>query len=810
MSLIKSPKHKELKPEELKFTCNSDSLNFETTEKLLPIDNIVGQHRAIKALKLGIDIESAGYNIFITGISGTGKQTTIKKMLNDLLPNKKAKLSDYIYANNFRNPDHPALLVFPAGSGRQFKNDLEETILLLRENIPLILEKEPFVTKRNKLLKNYTDTQQKMMGSFEKKLNKDNLTLGQVKIENVTRPEIFAIIEDKAVYIQALGEFIKKKKITKEQAQKFVDNYNKHQDELKEIFRESIKQLKESQAKIVALEAETVKNLVNAEFDELRTKYKNKSVKTYLDRASESILENLEVFKPTNNLNAEGVEDYFANFEINLILDNSNIKNAPIIIETSPTFSNLFGIIEKVNRIDGMWVSDFRNVKSGSLLKANNGFLIINALEAINEPGVWKTLKRVLFYGKLEIQDIASLYQVNSSALKPEPIEINCKVIMLGNNYTYSMLSEYEDDFKKIFKVKAEFDYEMSITDKSIAEYARVIKKIISTEKLSELDNSAVAKVIEYGARFVSSKNKLTTKFSYIADLLREADFWAKDVGNKVLTKHHITKAYNSMIERHSLHESKLKEMINEEMILINTDGTKIGQINGLAVYGGDYSFGKPTKITSSVGLGNGSIINVEREAGLSGNTHNKGILIITGYFREKFGKQFPLSFTASIVFEQGYGKIDGDSASVTEICALLSGIAEIPINQSFAITGSINQKGEIQPIGGVNEKIEGFYDLCKERGFTKKQGVIIPYQNVKDLMLKDEIIESVKNKEFHIYSIKNVDEAIEILTGIKAGKLLKNNRYQANTVFGEVEKKLREMKNRTKQNKKQSKEKKY
>ena len=340
----------------------------------------------------------------------------------------------------------------------------------------------------------------------------------------------------------------------------------------------------------------------------------------------------------------------------------------------------------------------------------------------------------------------------------------------------------------------------MTRSEDALMEYARIIKKLVATEKLLEFDKSAIGKIAEYGARYAGDQKKLTTRFSYIADLVREANFWAKDVGDKVVTKVHVTTAYNSAIERHSLHETKLQEMIDEQTIMIDTVGARIGQINGLAVYGGNYySFGKPSKITASVALGNGTIINVERESGLSGKTHNKGVLIITGYFREKFGKRFPLSFTASLVFEQGYGMIDGDSASVTEVCALLSSISEIPIKQSFAITGSINQKGDIQPIGGVNEKIEGFFDVCNERGLTKKQGVIIPHQNVNDLMLKDEVVEAVKNKMFHIYPIQTVDEAIEILTGIKAGKMLKNFRYHAHTVYGEVEKHLREMKLRFK-----------
>jgi lon-related putative ATP-dependent protease len=814
-SYVKAPKHKELLFSDLKWTCDTKCFDFDTTDSLSPIEGIVGQHKAIKALKLGIDIDGPGYNVFITGLSGTGKQTTVRKLLEEFLPKKKVKLNDYAYVNNFRDEDHPSILVFPAGEGRKFKTKMKAKIKFLQENIPQILEKEPFLSERKKLLTELSKTQQKILSDFEKKIKKDKLTIGQIKTGEITRPELFAMIEGKPVYVQQIDEYVQSKKITKKDAEVIVQKYAEHQDELYLIFKQSLKLTQDFQIKLGELESEAVKNLISAAFDDLRNKYKTKKLKKYLDKASENILENLDVFKSSSDgepSGESGNESFFKKYEVNLILDNSGIKNTPVIIETSPTYSNLFGSIEKVYEGSGIWQSDFTKIKAGSLLSANGGFLVLNAIDAINEPGVWKTLKRVLLHGKLDIQDLSSLYQVNASSLKPEPIEISCKVILIGNNYSYTMLSSYEDDFNKIFKVKSEFDYEMKRTESALMEYARIIKKLIHSEKLKEFDKSAIGKIVEYGARYAGEQNKLTTRFAYIADLTRESSFWANDVGSKIVARDHVDRAYNSAVERHSLYESKMQEMYENNTYLIDTEGSRIGQINGLAVYGGEYySFGKPSRITASVGLGTGSIINVEREAGLSGNTHNKGILILSGYFREKFGKRFPLSFTASLVFEQGYGMIDGDSASVTEVCALLSSISEIPIKQSFAITGSINQKGDIQPIGGVNEKIEGFFDVCKRKGLTRIQGVIIPHQNVKDLMLKDEVVEAVKKKDFHIYSIKKVDEAIELLTGVKAGKLLKNCRYQAHTVFGEVEKHLREMKSRLRpiQNHQQKKDKK-
>ncbi|MEW6701576.1 MAG: ATP-binding protein, partial [Bacteroidota bacterium] len=757
--------------------------------------------RALKALRIGVDLKSPGYNIFITGLSGTGKFTTIKMMLESIAPDR-SHLYDYAYVNNFKDEDRPTLLQFPSGQANKFKKDLTRAIKFLQEKIPLILSTDPFTKKKKQLLSEFGKIQQTMMNAFEEKLKKDNFTLGQVKVGELVRPEILAVIEEQPVFVQQLEEFIRGEKITKEKAQEIVTKYSSYQDELQNVFRESLKLTQDFQEKVLKLEGEFVNEFISLTLDELKKKYKIHAVREYLDQVHESILQNLEVFKGQRPAREESeggiIIDYLKEYEINIILDNSRTKKCPIVVETSPTYNNLFGTIEKYSDGRGGWYADFTKIKAGSLLRANGGYLVINAMDAFGEPGVWKTLKRVLLFGQLEIQDIANLFQFSPSILKPEPISIDTKVILIGNNYIYSILSSYEDDFNKIFKIKADFDYEMKRTETTITEYTKVIKKLIETEKLLELDKSAIAKIIEYGARYAGEKNKLTTRFAYIADLVREACFWARDNGDKMVTSYHVDQAFNSSKERHGLYESKLSGMINNGTILIDTDGSRVGTINGLAVYeSGQHSFGKPTRITASVSLGSGNIINVERESGMSGNTHNKGVLIISGYFRENFGMRIPLSFTASLVFEQGYGMIDGDSASITEICALLSAISGIPLKQSLAITGSVNQKGEIQPIGGVNEKIEGFFEACKMKGLTGTQGVVIPAKNVKDLMLNDEVIDAVKKNKFHIYPVLKVEEAVEILTGIRAGTKLKTGKYEPNTVFGLVEKELTAMRKR-------------
>lgn len=803
MPYIEARKPKELKPDELKWTCDPANFKFDSTSEIKPIEGIIGQERALKALKLGVDLRSPGYNVFITGLSGTGKFSTVRGMLETISPDCTT-IYDYAYVNNFEDTDRPILIKFPAGKGNKFKRNMARAIKFLQENIPLVLESETFTAQKKKLINDYGQNQQLILSAFEDKLRKDNFALGQIKVGEVARPEIMVVFEDKPIFIQQLDELLVEKKLSKSKAQNLIKKYNSYQEELQSIFRKSLQLNQEFKDKIKQLESNEVYHLLKATFDELKKKYRIRKVTIYLDQVTKNIYDNLDVFKghkPVQEETENGVVvDYLKEYEVNIILDNSRLKTCPVVIETSPTFSNLFGAIEKFSDGRGGWYADFSRIKAGSLLRANGGYIVINAMDAFSEPGVWKALKRLLLHGKLEIQDVYSLYQFSPSVLKPEPIEVSTKVIFIGNNYIYSMLAGYEDDFKKIFKVKAEFDYEMKRNGNNLVEYAKVVKKLIEADKLLEFDSSAMAKVIEYSARYAGDQTKLTTRFAYIADLTREACFWARDVRDECVTSNHVQQAYTSARERHGLYESKVTEMIEENTLLVDTSGKRVGQINGLAVYGGDeYSFGKPTRITASIGLGNGNIINVEREAGLSGSSHNKGVLIISGYFKETFGMRMPLSFSASLVFEQGYGKIDGDSASITEICALLSCLSNVPLKQTVAITGSVNQKGDIQPIGGVNEKIEGFFDLCSSRGLTKEHGVIIPIQNVKDLMLKDEVAEAVKNKKFHIYPVEKVEQAIEILTGIEAGGRTKAGNFHINTIFGLVEKNLKEMRRRSK-----------
>lgn len=788
-------KHVELKPVDLRWNCDPKILEFDSTVDLLPMEGIIGQERALKAIRLGVDLRSPGYNIYIAGLSGSGKASTVKKMLERISSNCPP-LYDYAYVNNFKDPDQPILLIFPLGKAKQFRQELSSAIQILKNRIPQTLDSDMFTERKKKVVQQYNDKEQKLMNDFDKKLKADNFTLVQIKVGDATRPDIYPIIDGKPVPIYQLDEKINEGKITKEEVQKIINRYNELQQDLKVIFKEGLRISQNFEEKIQTIEKSAVEIVVKSVMDNIREKYDDEKVIDFINQVEDNIMNNVQVFKgikPQGPITPEGFEiDYFKEYDVNIILDNSETTNCPVIIETSPNFINLFGTIEKVSDGRGGWYSDFTKIKAGSVLKANGGYLVLNVLHLFEEPGVWRTLKRVLTYNKLEIQESPGIFQFTTSILKPEPIEIGTKIILMGSDWIYSILAEREYDFKKMFKIKADFDYEIKRSDKVIMEYAQVIKKLIKEEGLCEFDKSAIAKLIEISARFAGQKYKLTTRFSKIADLAREASFWATDDGYNVVSEAHVKKAYDLAKERHGLLESKVDDMLRERMILLDTDGERVGQINGLAVYSTDYySFGRPTRITATVSLGSGSIINVEREAGMSGRHYNKGVLIISGYFRETFGQDLPLSFNANLVFEQSYGTVDGDSASCAEIFALLSTLADLPIKQYLAVTGSLNQKGDVQPIGGVNEKIEGFFDLCRQRGMNKKQGVVIPVQNVQELMLKEEVVEAVKKGDFHIYPISKVEEGIELITGVKAGKKSAKG-YPAGTVFNLVEKKIR------------------
>lgn len=794
MELIKAEPYEPLKIRQLRWKCDSSVFKVESTDELDPIEGIIGQERALKALKLGVSIRKPGYNIFITGLAGTGKTTMVQDIL-ETLSTTCPTLRDYAYVNNFIDPDRPILLTFPKGKGREFRDAMKNLIEVLRDRIPTVLESEGFNTKRKAIFEHYSGIEKKLQVEFNDVIEKEGFTLGTVQVGENQSTDLMPVVNGKAVPITKIEAMVKMGAMKEKEAKTILTKYETHHADLIQFVRNMMKIQEEVKQKFTELERDEVVTIITALKNNIAEKFADEKILRYIDSVTASVLDNLALFKmkqiPPEVLEQFPKFDPFREFDVNVILDNSTVEECPVIIEINPTFTNLFGTIERVSDGRGGYIADFMNIKAGSLLRANGGFLVMRVSPLFEAGMVWKNLKRVLSHHKLNVQDSPGMIGIAPSFLQPESIDIDTKVILIGNNYTYSLLSSYEDDFKKIFKIKADFDYEIDKSRHSIMEYARVLAKLIREEGLKNFDKKAIAYLIELAAKFSGSRNKLTTRFSILTDLLREADFYATQSGKKRVSAENVKEAYYASIERHSLSEEKIREAVENDKIMLSTQGYKTGQINGLAVYGTEhYSFGIPVKITSSVALGTGNVLNVEREAGLSGKTYDKGVLILTGYLKETFGKEMPLMFTANLVFEQSYGMVDGDSASAAELLALISGISGVPLNQALAITGSINQKGEIQPIGGVNEKIEGFYRICKKRGFTEGQGVVIPVQNVDDLMLHEDVLVSVKKGEFRIIAVSDIKEAVEIFTGHRAGS---EKKTEKGTVYAKLRAKLEE-----------------
>ncbi|MDD4362647.1 MAG: ATP-binding protein [Atribacterota bacterium] len=798
---IKIDSFPELSEEQLRWNCDLTKVDFSSTNDLAPCDDILGQSRALKALELGLDMEYLGYNLFITGQSGTGRSTTIKKLLKTRR-RENIVFDDKCYVHNFKDPDMPRAISLPAGEGRQFKKDMDNLVNTLKKHIPLILESEKYQKNRDILTDNFKNKQHSLVKEFEDKVKKENFTVVQIQIGPYTKPDILPIIDEKPVNLENLEGMVEEGKFTKEEFEKIKQKHKQFTQEITQISKKINILQKDLSKKLNELENKMIKPLVEEETNEIKKKYKITSIDSYLNEVKENVLENIGRFQTKEEqasaipgLKLPQMKDTLAEYSVNVLVDNSETKDSPVIIETHPSYKNLFGMIERRMDRTGHWITDFTKIKAGSLLRANGGFLVVNALDLLLEPGVWPSLKRTLLNQKIEPETYDPFPMFSTSALKPEPIECNVKVIMIGDSFIYQLLYFRDQDFEKIFKVKADFDVVTENNPENIYQYACFIKQLCERENIMPFDASGIAGVIEYAVRMAGKKNKLSTRFNNLVDLLREADYWAKKDKQNTIQKKHVNSAIREKIERLNLIENKIQEMIEEGTIMIDTEGSVVGQVNGLSVYDlGEYMFGKPTRITAKTSMGRSGIINIEREADLSGKTHNKGILILSGYLRSKYAQDKPLTMSASICFEQSYSGVDGDSASSTEAYALLSSIANIPLRQDIAVTGSINQKGEIQPIGGVNQKIEGFFEVCKTKGLTGTQGVIIPATNIPDLMLREDVVEAVKNKTFHIYPIKSIDEGIEILTLKKAGARTEAGKFEKGTINYLVDEKLMEL----------------
>ncbi len=800
----------ELAPTKLRWRCELPRIPFETTAQAELREGFIGQERALRALKMGVELSAPGYNVFVCGLAGTSRGGTIAKMIEDLHPRTKPSL-DRCYVNNFKITDRPRLLSLPRGQANAFKKDMQAGIDFLRRRIPQVFEGEPFQRQKGRIVERFTVREKELMDDFTRRIAREQFALGHMQVGAVALPEIFPVLEGQMVPIEDISKMVHEGKLESPVAEDIERKYEQFRQEFTVVYRKTLTLSRELASELSYLEQEAASVLVDGVIEELKEKYPGSNVAEYLEEVRHNLLDNLDPFKEREGEGeSEGdtpdglpkipgsggpERDPFRVYGVNVILAHGDDEESPVIFETTPTYANLFGTIQRAYDTRGGWTSDFMDLRGGSLLRADGGFLIMYSLEALSEVGVWRALKRTLNHNRLEIQPLEMFYPFGGSAQKPEAVEINVKVILIGDRQLYEMLYEYEEDFQKIFKVRVEFDEEMPMSDGVIAEYAGRLRTLSEKEGLYPFDRGAFAAMLEYGVRKAGRRNKVTARFVDIADLAREAHYAAAAAGERVVRAAHVRDALASKMERHNLIETRIREMIEEGTLLVDVTGERVGQVNGLSVLEiGGYSFGKPVRITASAALGKAGLINIEREANLSGRFHDKGVHIIAGYLRSLFAQDKPLSLAASICFEQSYSGVDGDSASSTEIYALASALSGLPLRQDIAVTGSMNQQGDIQAIGGINEKIEGFFDVCRIKGLTGTQGIIMPEANVEDLMLREDVMEAVAAGKFHIWPVRRIEQGIEILTKSAAGRRNEDGTFEAGTVFWLMNEKLSEM----------------
>ena len=782
-------KKNELSYKELKNVCNPNTFSFETTLDVENLNSIYGQERGLKAIEFGLDINTKGYNLYLEGPAGVGKTMYTKNYVSQIASKKKVPC-DWCYVYNFQNPNEPIAVSLPAGQGKEFKENMETFVTDIRKYIKRTFTNEDFEKEKNFIKQTFEQKRNKLLED----LNKKSLKYGfQVKTAQ-NGIYMMPVIDGKAIEEEEFDQLDEDvKKDFEEKSNVVQDQIISAISQIKAIEKEADKKIEEWQSNIALL-------TINAHINPLKALYKkNKKIVSLLDNIKKDILKNLNCFikdlvpeNPTQNLKPETYQPWL-NYRINLFVDNSNLTGAPVIMDSNYQYYNMFGRLEYENQY-GMLKTDFTMIKPGLLHQANGGYIILQAQDLLSNPVCYETLKKALLVKELTIDNNVEQrsYMVMIS-LKPEPIPLNVKVLLLGDEDIYHTLLALDPDFKKLFKIKAEFEESAPRSNENISKLTQFIHSYCEKEECLPLDKSAMGKVVEFASRLSGDKEKLSTHFSEIGEVVSEASTWAKLAKEKIITAKFIDQALKERIDRVKKYDERYSEMIKESALLISTDGFEVGVINGLTVMTiGDYTFGKPSKITANTYMGKTGIINIEREVEMSGSTHSKGVLILSGYLGEKFAQEIPLSLTASLCFEQLYGGVDGDSASSTEAYAILSSLSGIPINQAIAVTGSVNQKGAIQPIGGVNEKIEGFFNICKMRGLTGEHGVMIPVQNVRNLHLSDEVITAVKEGKFHIYAISTIDEGIEILTGVPAGRKNKDGHFPNGTINYLAQEKLK------------------
>ena len=780
----------ELPSTSLRWTCDPNTVGAKSTEELKPLEVLVGQPRAHQALLLGLTAKESGFNIFAAGPIGTGKTTAITDFLEDIAKGLPTP-SDWCYVHNFEDEYQPKALRCPPGIGKQLKQDLREFIQAARIAIPQVFSGEDYASKREEMSRRINVKRQDIItrmsetaeqAGFLLQLTALGLSLVPVVKGRPMKPDDFAALP-------------------KETQQRLLQQREAVTEKLEPLMRELRELEAAARDEVTKFDRDVTLYAIEHLMSNLLEKYKAyDEITHFLQIIQEHVAADLERFRGRGEEKPDPREEYlqeigFRVYEVNVIVDNSDVRGGPIVVEQNPTYDNVLGRIERESQF-GTLTTDFTLVRGGSVHRANGGFLIIRAEELLRDYVVYDSLKRGLKAGEIRIEDLPQrIGYANVRSLAPEPIPLDVKIVLIGDTRIYQLLYAYDPEFRELFRVKAEFDSTMDRTEDNVRKYAGFFATLATNENLKHLDASAMARLMEHSCRLAEDRDKLSTQFGLVADTIREAHFYAQQDDSKYITSKHVERAIEAKIYRSNLIQEKISEYIQKGVIFISTEGEVTGQINGLSVLSlGDFSFGAPSRITVGVGLGKEGLIDVQREVAMSGPIHGKGVMIIAGYLASKFARDKPLTLTARIVFEQNYEGVEGDSASSTELYALLSALSGVPIKQHLAVTGSVNQKGEVQPIGGANEKIEGYFEVCKARGLDGLHGVVIPQSNVRNLMLKQEVLDAVKDGKFHVYPVSTIEEGVEVLTGKPAGEQLPDGGYEENTIYGLVDKRLREM----------------
>jgi lon-related putative ATP-dependent protease len=783
----------ELPVERLRRVCYPEETGCDTSEAIEPLEAIVGQARAVRSLHFGLAINSSGFNIFVAGMPGTGRTTAVQRFLSEIA-SKQPVPDDWVYVNNFKDAYYPRALRLPPGRGAALRDGMKSLVEGASAAIKRAFESEDYANRREETIRVFQKQRDEVFAYINSLAERAGFVIQSTPAGLLTIP----VVQGKPL---SREDFLAL-------PQQAKDEINQRQEALQAEVQASLRQLraveKAAEEAMEKLDKQVALFALGPLLEDLKDHFQSQpEVLAYLDEVRDDMLANLDQFRaepgqaqPASPFRIPGMEERSTRkYEVNVLVDNSDLKGAPVVMERNPTYNYLFGRLEKEAQF-GALLTDFTLIKQGSLHKANGGYLVLPVEEVLRNPLSWDSLKRALRSRQITIEEPGErLGFLTTKGLRPEPIPLDVKVILIGQEYIYQLLYALDEDFRELFKVKADFDIAMDRDEHSVRDYAAFVSNVVKEENLKHLDASAMAKIVEHGSRLADDQKKLSTRFGEISDIIREASFYAAQENAPFVTDAHVKKAIDERFYRSNLIQERIVEAIQRNIIMIDTSGAKVGQVNGLAVLGlGDVMFGQPSRITASIALGREGIIDIERESKLGGPIHTKGMLILSGFLASRYAIDKPLTLSARLVFEQSYSGVDGDSASSTELYALLSALSGVPIKQSFAVTGSVNQKGEVQPIGGANEKIEGYFAVCKAKGLQGDESVLIPAANVDNLMLKEEILDAVREGKFHIYAVANVDEGIELLTGVKAGKRLEDGSWEEGSINFLVDRTLQQM----------------